>query len=36
LVLLAIALAGSIGILGGLFPAIRSIRSKVADALRAP
>lgn len=36
LVLLAIALAGSIGILGGLFPAIRSIRSTVVDALRAP
>ncbi len=36
LVLLAIALAGSIGILGGLLPAIRSIRSTIADALRAP
>jgi len=36
LVLLAIALAGSIGILGGLFPAIRSIRSTIVDALRAP
>jgi putative ABC transport system permease protein len=36
LVLLAIALAGSIGILGGLFPAIRSIRSTVVDALRTP
>jgi putative ABC transport system permease protein len=34
LVLLAIALAGSIGILGGLFPAIRSIRSTIVDALR--
>ena len=36
LVLLAIALAGSIGIVGGLFPAIRSIRSTIVDALRAP
>lgn len=36
LALLAIALAGSIGILGGLLPAIRSIRSTVVDALRAP
>jgi putative ABC transport system permease protein len=36
LVLLAIVLAGSIGILGGLFPAIRSIRSTIANALRAP
>jgi putative ABC transport system permease protein len=36
LVLLAIALAGSIGILGGLFPAIRSIRSTIVDALRTP
>jgi putative ABC transport system permease protein len=36
LVLLAIALAGSIGILGGLFPAIRSVRSTIVDALRAP
>jgi putative ABC transport system permease protein len=36
LVVLAIVLAGSIGILGGLFPAIRSIRSTIVDALRAP
>jgi len=36
LVLLAIALVGSIGILGGLLPAIRSIRSTIADALRVP
>jgi putative ABC transport system permease protein len=36
LVLLAIALAGSIGILGGLFPAIKSIRATIVDALRAP
>jgi putative ABC transport system permease protein len=36
LVLVAIALAGSIGILGGLFPAIRSILATIADALRAP
>ena len=36
LVLLAMALAGSIGILGGLLPAIRSIRSTIVDGLRAP
>ena len=36
LVLLAIALVGSIGILGGLLPAIRAIRSTIADALRVP
>jgi putative ABC transport system permease protein len=34
LVLLAAAVACGIGILGGLFPAIRSINASVADALR--
>ena len=34
LVLLAVALSGAIGIVGGLFPAIRSIKASVADSLR--
>lgn len=35
LVLLAIGLAGGIGLLGGLLPAIRSIRAPIVDSLRA-